>query len=147
MSVLQFARICFCLSAVVLLPAVFPSASSTHNATGRFEVCCDGAGFFPVKVDGAPVPGKLFLFLYTGFPRTPYVPKEAWKDVYVYRHGCLADGKCEALARGKGWLDDEAMPDVRRVSGKYEIELNGQHLRGQFVAKRHDYKNPPRLCM
>ena len=147
MSVPQFAWICFCLSAVVLLLAVFPGASSTHNATGRFEVYCDGVGFFLAKVDGAPAPGKLFLFLYTGFPGTPYVPKETWQDVYVYRDGCIADGKCEVLAHGKVWLDDVPMPDARRVSGKYEIELNGQHLRGQFVAKRHDHKNPLRLCM
>jgi hypothetical protein len=147
MSVPNFARKSFCLSALVLLFAVFPTASSTHNANERFEVYCDGFGFFLTKVDGAPVPGKLFLFLYTGFPGITYIPKETWKDVYVYRDGCTADGKCEVLARGKVWLDDEVMRDATRVSGKYEIELNGQLLRGQFAAKRHDYKKPPRLCM
>jgi len=147
MSVPQFARICFCLGAAVLLLAGFPTTCSGQNARGHFEVYCDGVGFFLAKVDGAPVPGKLFLFLYTGFPGIPYVREKTWKDVYVYRNGCVADGKCEVLARGKVWLDDEAMPDARRVSGKYEIELNGQHLRGQFAAKRHDYETPPRLCM
>jgi hypothetical protein len=147
MNVPQFARMWICLSAVVLLLAVFPTASSGQNATGHFEMYCDGVGFFLAKVDGAPAPGKLFLFLYTGFPGIPYVPKETWKDVYVYRNGCIADAKCEVLARGKVWLDDEAMPDARRVSGKYEIEFNGQHVRGQFAAKRHDYKHTPRLCM
>jgi hypothetical protein len=147
MKVPQFTRIWICLSAVVLLLTVFPTASSGRKATGHFEVYCDGVGFFLAKVDGAPAPGKLFLFLYTGFPGFPYVPKETWKDVYVYRNGCIADGKCEALARGKVWLDNEAMPDARRVSGKYEIEFNGQHVRGQFAVKVHDYKTPPRLCM
>ena len=66
---------------MVLLLAVFPTASSGQNATGHFEVYCDGVGFFLAKVDGAPAPGKLFLFLYTGFPGIPYVPKETWKDV------------------------------------------------------------------
>jgi len=147
MSVPHFARMCFFLSAIVLLLAVFPTAPSTHTATERFEVYCDGFGFFLAKVDGAPAPGKLFLFLYTGFPGITYVPKETWKDVYVYRNGCLADGKCEVLAHGKVWLDDEVMPDAKRISGRYEIELNGQNLRGQFAAERHDYKKPPRLCM
>jgi hypothetical protein len=147
MSVSQFGRICVCLGAVVILLAVLPIASSTNNATGRFEVYCDGFGFFLVNIDGAPAPGKLFLFLYTGFPGTSYIPKETWKEVYVYRDGCIADGKCEVLAHGKAWLDDEAMPDASRVSGKYLIELNGQHLRGQFAAKRHNYRHPPRLCM
>ncbi len=147
MSVSRFARICVCLGVVVLLLALFPIASATNNATGRFEVYCDGFGFFLSSIDGAPAPGKLFLFLYTGFPGINYVPKEKWKDVYVYSNGCIADGKCEVLARGKVCLDDEALPDASRVSGKYEIELNGQHLRGQFAAKRRDYKHPPRLCM
>jgi hypothetical protein len=147
MSVSLFGRIRTFLNAVVLLLVVFPTASSAQSATGRFEVYCDSVGFFMAKIDGAPAPGKLFLFLYIGFPGTPYVPKETWKDVDVYRNGCIADGKCEVLAHGKVWLDDEAAPDARRISGKYEIELNGQHLRGQFAAKRHDYKHPPRLCM
>jgi hypothetical protein len=146
MSVSPFARICFSLSAVVLLLAVLPTASSTADASGRFEVYCDGVGFFLLKVDGAPVPGKLFLFLYTSFPGIPYVPKETWKDVAVYRNECFSDSKCEVLAHGKIWLD-EAMPDARRVSGKYEIELNGQHLRGQFAAKRRQSKHPSRICM
>ena len=73
----------------------------------------------------------IFIYRLSGIN---YVPKEEWKDVYVYRNGCIADGKCEVLARGKVWLDNEAMPDASRVSGKYEIELNGQHLRGQFPA-------------
>ena len=147
MSVSLFGRIRICVNAVVLSLVILPTASSSQNATGHFEVYCDGVGFFLAKVDGAPAAGKLFLFLYMGFPGTPYVPKEAWQDVYVYRDGCIADGKCEVLAHGKVWLDDVPMPDARRVSGKYKIELNGQHLRGQFTAIRHDYKHPPRLCM
>ena len=148
MSVPQFARICICLSAVALLLAVFPSASSAHNATGRFEVYCDGVGFFLAKIDGAPAPRKLVLFLYLDFPPGAiYLPEEKWADVFVYRKGCAVDGKCEIIARGKVWLDAEATPAARRISGKYEIDLHGQHLKGQFVAKRHEYKYPPRVCM
>jgi hypothetical protein len=76
-----------------------------------------------------------------------YVPKEEWKGANVYRHGCIADGKCEILAPGTVWLDDELTRDSRRVVGKYEIEFNGKHLRGQFAATLRGYKHPPRICM
>jgi hypothetical protein len=128
------------------LLAAFPTATSAQNATGRFEVYCDGFGFFLGKVDGAPAPGKLLLFLYTGFPGIRYVPKEKWTDVLVYRNGCIADGKCEIFAHGKVWLDDEATVDTRRVSGRYDIERNGQHLGGRFAAKLHNYSTPVRIC-
>jgi hypothetical protein len=64
------------------------------------------------------------LFLYTGFPGVPLVPKEKWKDVNVYRNGCAAGGKCEALTDGKIRLDNDFGPDARRVSGEYEIEFS-----------------------
>jgi hypothetical protein len=147
MGVPQFARIRLGLIAAVLLLAVIPTARSAQLATGHFEVYCDGVGFFLSKVDGAPAPGKFLLFLYTDFPGIPYVPKEKWEDVLVYRNGCVADGECEVLAHGKVWLDVEASREARRVSGKYEIERDGQHLRGLFVLRRRNPKYPPRLCM
>jgi hypothetical protein len=146
MSTSQFSRIAACLSAAVLLLVVVPTATSARDATGHFEVYCDGVGFFLAKVDGAPTPGKLLLFLYTGFPGILYVPKEEWEDVSVYRNGCAADGKCEVLTRGKVRLDNEITRDGRHVSGKYEIELSGQHLHGQFATERRRYKHPPRIC-
>jgi hypothetical protein len=122
--------------------------AAAQSATGHFEVYCDGVGFFLEKVDSAPPPRKLLLFLRTSFPGIPHVPKAQWKEVAVFRNGCIADGECEVLARGRVWLDDEATRDARRVSGKYEIELNGQSLRGQFAAKRRYYRgDPPRICM
>jgi hypothetical protein len=60
MRVSQFGRICVCLGAVVLLLAVRPIGSLTNNAIGRFEVYCDGFGFFVANIDGAPAPGRLF---------------------------------------------------------------------------------------
>lgn len=146
MSDSQFSRIAACLSTAVLLLVIVPTATPAQIATGHFEVYCDGAGFFLAKVDGAPAPPKLLLFLYAGFPGIPYVPKEEWKDVYVYRNGCAADGKCEVLTHGRIRLDNEIKRDGRRVSGEYEIELSGQHLRGQFAAKQRFYKHPPRIC-
>ena len=88
-----------CLSTAVLLLVAVANGHSGDDVTGGFEVYCDGVGFFLAKVDGAPAPRKLFLFLYTGFRGVPLVPKQEWKDVNVYRNGCTADGKCEALKR------------------------------------------------
>lgn len=68
MSGAAFARIRVYLSSAVLSLALFPTATSAQNASGHFEVYCDGVGFFLGKIDGAPVPGRLLLFLYTGFP-------------------------------------------------------------------------------
>lgn len=66
----HFSRIAGCLSTAVpvLLLVVVPGGTFAQAATGRFEIYCDGAGFFLEKVDGAPAPRKLLLFLYTGFP-------------------------------------------------------------------------------
>jgi hypothetical protein len=142
----QFSRIAARLVTAALLLFIAPTATPAQVATGHFEVYCDGIGLFMANVDGTPAPEKLLLFLYTGFPGIPYVPKEEWKDVYVYRNGCAADGKCEVLAHGRIRLDNEITRDGRRVSGEYEIELSGQHLRGQFAAQRRSYKHPPRIC-
>jgi hypothetical protein len=143
----RFSRIFACLCALVFLLAALSAGADGQNASGKFEEYCDGFGFFLAKIDGAPVPGKLFLFLYTGFPGVTYMPKKQWKDVYVYHDGCIADGKCEILAHGKIWVDDEVTQETTRVFGRYEIELKEQHLSGRFAAKRHEYKRPPRLCM
>jgi len=147
MSVPGFARIRVYLSTAVLLLAAFPMATPAQDASGHFEVYCDGVGFFLAKVDGAPAPGKLLLFLYTGFPPGFIsVPKEVWTDAYVYRNGCVADGKCEVFASGKVWLDDELTKNTRRVSGKYEIERGGQRFRGSFAAKERYNRHPVRIC-
>jgi hypothetical protein len=122
-------------------------AAPAHGAAGRFEAYCDGIGFFLTKVEGAPIPGKLLLFLYTDFPAvTPEVPKGEWTNVLVYRNGCAADGKCEVLAHGRVRLDNKITHMDRQVSGEYEIDLGGRHLHGQFEAKRRAYKLPPRIC-
>lgn len=157
MSVPQFGRICICLGALVLLLAVLPTASSTHNANGRFEVYCDGVGFFLADIDGAPAPRKLVLFLYMGSTGSTfggrYLGQGKWSDVFIFRNGCVPDGRCDSIAHGKVWIDawdtpsgDDALPP-KHISGEYEIDLNGQHLKGQFVAKQQEYKCPPRLCM
>src|SRR5579859_4384850 len=144
------------LSLILLfLPALLVPAS-VATATGHFEVYCDGVGIFLAKIHGAPAPEKLVLFSRMSFPPGTIGGRSfgqgKWSEVYVFRDGCVPDGKCESLAVGKVWIDASDMPDTRdtppkRISGKYEIDLNGKHLEGPFVAKRHVGKHPLRLCM
>jgi hypothetical protein len=126
------------------------------TATGQFEVYCDGVGIFLAKIDGAPSPGKLVLFSQKSFPPGTmggrYFGQGKWSEVYVFRDGCVPDGKCESIADGKLWIDAPDMADTgdtppKRISGKYEINLNGKNLKGHFVTKRHISKHPLRLCM
>jgi hypothetical protein len=136
------------LTVVALLLWAFPTASSTHGATGRFEVYCDSFGFFLENVDGAPALGGFFVFLYRGFPGfVDYLPGGEELDVSVYPKGCNAAVKCASVATAKVWLDAEHRPGGMRISGKYDIDWHGQHLKGQLLARRRQYKKPPRACM
>ena len=140
--------------ALFLSALLLPASAAT--ATGRFEVYCDGVGIFLAKIDGAPAPGKLVLFSYMsgslGTIGGSYFGQGRWSDAFVYRDGCVPDGKCESIARGKVWIDASDASNTgdlqpKRISGKYEIDLNGKHLQGGFVAKEHSRKHPLRFCM
>jgi hypothetical protein len=144
------------LCLVALLLAALPGASSIATASGQFEVYCDGVGIFLSKIDGAPAPGKLVLFSYLNFPPGSmggrYLGEGKWSDVFIYRDGCIPDGKCESIAHGKVWIDAWDMSETggappKSISGKYEIDLNGKHLQGSFVAKEHFDKRGVRVCM
>jgi hypothetical protein len=112
-------------------------------------VYCDGVGIFLAKIDGAPAPRKLVLFSRLDAMGGRYIGQGKWSNVYVHRDGCVPDGKCESIADGKIWIDttDEQDAQLKRISGKYEINLNGKHLEGSFLVKRHDRRRPLRLCM
>ena len=130
-------------------------AAPVRDATGHYEIYCDGVGFFLGDIEGAPAPRKLLLFSYLGFPGGTfagrYIGEGKWSNVTVYRDGCLPDGKCEEIAKGKIWVDewDKAASDraPKHISGKYEIELNGEHLEGKFAANQHTSKHPVRICI
>ena len=100
-----------------------------------------------------PLAAAVGTVLFSGLGDTfggEYVGQMKWSAVSVFRDGCVPDGKCESIADGKVWIDADT-PDAghtpKRISGKYEISLNGKHLEGPFVAKRHVSKHPLRLCM
>lgn len=105
-----FLALCM-FSVHALLPA------SAANATGHFEVYCDGVGIFLARIDGAPGPGKLVLFSSMSLPPGTmggrYFGQGKWCDVAVYRDGCLPDGKCESIAHGKVWIDAWDAPSTQ----------------------------------
>jgi hypothetical protein len=140
------------LSLIMLLVTPSLSRASVATSTGHFEVYCDGVGIFPSKIDGAPASGKLVLFSRVDFPPGiigSYIGQGQWFNVYVDRDGCVPDGKCESIAEGRVWIDTTDKQDTlpKHISGKYEINLNGKHLEGTFVARRRNRKHPLRLCM
>jgi hypothetical protein len=141
------------LSLTALFAGPLLPLAAAATSTGHFEVYCDGVGIFLANIDGAPAPRRLVLFSRLGFPPGTmgggYIGQGRWSNVYVHRDGCVPDGKCESIADGKVWIDtpDEQDTQVKRISGKYEINLNGKHLEGTFLVKRHDRRHPLRLCM
>ena len=154
----KLVRTCIFLSLIPILfflPASLAPAS-VATATGHFEVYCDGVGIFLAQIHAAPPRGKLVLFSRVDFPPGTMDGSDFGQgkcsDVDVFRDGCGPDGKCDRIAVGKVWIDASDTPDTgggspKRISGKYEIDLNGKHLEGSFVAKRHISKHPLRLCM
>jgi len=61
---------CACIRVAALLLVFVPKARSAEDATGKFEVYCDGGGFFLAKVDGLPCTqrthGKMCMSIATG---------------------------------------------------------------------------------
>jgi hypothetical protein len=125
------------------------SPASVATATGHFEVYCDGVGIFLAKIDGAPAPGKLVLFSEMNTIGGRYFGQGRWSETYVFRDGCVPDGKCKSIANGRVLIDALDTQDTppKHMSGKYEINLNGKHLEGTFLAKLHVRRHPLRLCM
>jgi hypothetical protein len=59
--------------------------ASAAEASGHFEWYCDGFGFYLSKIDGAPAPKELVLFLLMNLPPAAfYLPTKEWRDVAVY---------------------------------------------------------------
>jgi hypothetical protein len=117
----------------VFLLQICPSAlSASKNASGWFSPHCDGASFYLSKVDGLPFEQTLVLNIQSHMSWGLYRPQEVWVDVYGAR--CVSAGKCEAASHARIWLN-KVGPKDKRVSSKYEVDLGGQQLAGEFVAK------------
>ena len=139
----------------VILMSVLALPAPAVTATGQYEVYCDGVGVFLDKVDSVPASGRLVLFYRVPFPPgtfASYIGQGKWRDVYVFPKGCVPDGKCESIAIGKVRIDQWDAEETedrppKRISGKYEIDLNGKHLEGQFIAAKSRRTHAERVCM
>ena len=137
----------------LILLSVQPPLAPGPPSSGHFEVYCDGVGIFLNQIDSAPAPEKLVLFSQVAFPPGTdgglLLGQGNWSETYVFPDGCVPDGKCKSIGKGKIWINtwdpDDAPP--KHLSGKYELKLNGKHLEGSFLVERHDRKHPVRLCM
>lgn len=136
--------------ALLLVPDLQLPASA-NTLKGRFELYCVDVGIFLTEIDGAPAPRKLALFFSPSFGAIQgRFPRDTWYDVSVYNDWCVpSKSKCQSVGHGKVWVDGPdpgpGAPPSKRISGKYEIDLNGKHLEGDFVAKEHNYK-PVGVC-
>jgi hypothetical protein len=82
----------------------------------------------------------------TCHPCAFFTPEQMWSDVLVVGEGCSASGtgECESRGFGKIWLDEGAT-DSKRISGKYEVDFNGKHVKGEFTAKKRK-PSATRIC-
>ena len=146
-----------CVRLFLLLSAVAfscESAAPAAQTADQFEVYCDGFAIFLKNVDGAPASGRLVLASLGHYrPALPGGVELAirnWTAASVLPDGCIPDGKCEGTGKGRVWIDkwDDARDAIpKRISGKYELELNGKKLEGTFAAKLFKRKEPLRICM
>lgn len=114
--------------------------AAAKTATGHFTYVCRRAAFFLTKVDGLDPKEKLTLSLSHYGPVGWETAQEDWEDVAAER--CGTDGKCERAIQAKIWLN-KSNPDDKRVSGKYDVNFQGQHVEGTFVVK---YRKIETVC-
>src|SRR6267142_4523349 len=128
---------------LVVLFQLYPSTLlATKVASGWFSPHCDGASFFLTKVDGLPTGQKLNMTMrHYALSWWVYRPQEVWEDVSTER--CVSAGKCEAATHARIWLDTVG-PNDKRVSGRYDVDVGGQHLEGTFLVK---YRKQDWICM
>lgn len=133
------------LSAIVFVVIVVSTASA-QDAKGWYEENCDGATFHFTKISGRSNDQRLELFFRTGLiPFRLYPTGPEWRGVYGKR--CPAKGKCEDVAVAPNAKLQFQENKDRVVSGKYVIDLNGEHQEGQFKVKERFLKHPSRICM
>jgi hypothetical protein len=117
-----------------LLQGSSTSAFAADNK-GYFQDDCDGTTIHITKIDGQQLVlqlsahGPLFFWYYSEESR--------WWDAEGKL--CSIDGKCEEATHARVWLNEEKGMN-KRISGKYKVDLNGQHLEGQFVVKNRKHK-------
>jgi hypothetical protein len=132
----------------VLVTLLLQTSSASAFATdskGYFQDDCSGTTIHITKIDRPHGGQQLVLRLNTGHLHYWYYSEESlWWDAEGKL--CSVDGKCEEATHARVWVNEEKTTNYKRISGKYEVELNGQRLEGQFVVKYRKYKPLP-ICL
>jgi hypothetical protein len=136
------------LPSAILIALLFQTGALTLLAApdnGWFEAGCAETTFHILMGDKASSE-QLVLQLSTGtMPPWVLLPSLAGaepRDVLAMR--CSSDNKCEERTRGKIWLN-RVKGKVKRISGRYEVDVGGRHFEGLFTTKIRKAK-PPILC-
>lgn len=110
------------------------SAASAFAADGKgyFQDDCDGTTIHITKSNGSHGDQQLALRLNAHGPLFfwYYSEESRWWDAEGKR--CSVDGKCEEATHARVWVNYANGMD-KRISGKYEVDLNGQHVEGRFI--------------
>jgi hypothetical protein len=132
----------FVLIALLLQASSAPAFAA--DSKGYFQDDCSGTTIHITKFDGPHGGQQLVLRLSTGHLHYWYYSEESrWWDAEGKL--CSVDGKCQESTHARVWVNYAKEMD-KRISGKYEVDLNGQRLEGQFVVKNRKYKPLP-ICM
>jgi hypothetical protein len=96
------------------------------------------------KIEGLSAGQELVLRLNTGnLPWWALATGDQWWDARGKR--CSAADNCEEATQARIWLD-KTKGSWKRVSGKFAVDLGGQHLEGELVVNYRKHKGPPFIC-
>jgi hypothetical protein len=134
-------RACFAWVLFAFALVAVPCASA-QDAKGWFEEYCDGATFHLTKFAGqtewqelrfwfrTPTPGLAFRF----YPMGP-----SWFDVLL----CPSEEHCDESAKAKMQFQERRK---RVLSGRYVVDIKGEHKEGSFTVKERFHKHPVHIC-
>jgi len=137
------------LASVVFMLVAVGSFAAAQDAKGWFDEDCSGATFHFTEIAGSNDgrsnsndDQQLLFRLDTGNLRFYLYPAGPdWWDVQGKR--CLAAGDCKDATDAKLQFQQRAK---HRVSGRYVINLGGEHAEGMFMVKQRFHKHPRLIC-
>jgi hypothetical protein len=131
---------------VALIVQISSPILLASGASGWVEEDCSGATFH-IRENTHASAGRELVFRL----RTDDVPLGAYlqgvlgdEGLNVQGKRCLGIDSCEEGVQAKIWLH-QMKRRLKKVSGKYAVDFDGQHLEGQFVVKYRKH-NPPVRC-
>jgi hypothetical protein len=128
------------LTVQICSPILFAS-----DASGWVEEDCSGATFHIRENTHASAGQELvFRLRLDGIQLGAYWGVLGEQGLDVQGKRCSGIDSCEEGVQAKIWLH-QMKRRLKKVSGKYAVDFDGQHLEGQFVVKYRKH-NPPVEC-